>query len=131
MTPQINRRLQSIRARLNEEDAAGYGPDLTNLKPTNLSKSEPGEGGATNETDIPDALDKYLGGIADHLVQNYGMSEDEAFAKIGTVARSLSSEGTLTSFPTQNSDDADIAVWLGKAASVGFAQHVFKAANDA
>lgn len=131
MTPSINNVLSAIRRRLQEEDATAWGPNMTGMAPTNLSGGEPGEGGATNETDIPDALDKYLGGIADQLVSNFGMSEQAAYGKIMATARSLASDGTLPSMPSESSPDQEIAEWMGKAASIGFAQHVFQKASSA
>jgi hypothetical protein len=127
MTPSVNAVMTKIRTRLQEEsDAVAWGPDMTQMAPTNHSKGAPGDGGAENETDIPDALDRYLGGIAQNLIDNYGMSETSAFAKITSTARSLASAGTLPSMPSDSSDDQEIAEWMGKAASIAFAQHVFK-----
>lgn len=128
MTPSINSVLDTMRKRLVAENVA-WGPE-SRTDPTNLSTSKPGEGGAENATDIPDALDKYLAGIAGQLVAHYGKSKDGALSAIMKTARSLASDGTLPSMPSDSADDAEIALWLGKAASIGFAQLVFQDQTD-
>lgn len=132
MTPQINNVLSTMRLKLMEgeqADAVAWGPNK-NVTPTHHSKGKPGDGGATNEPDAPDALDKYLQSIADRLVADCDMTEDQAFAKINATARRLASEGVLPSLPGENSPASDIAEWIGKAATVAFAQHVFQDAAD-
>lgn len=132
MTPQINTVLSGIRRRLMEaekSDAVAWGPNsMTNA--TQHGKGKPGDGGATNEPDAPDALDKYLQSIADRLVADLDMTDDQALGKITATARRLSGEGVLPALPGQNASATDIAEWIGKAATIGFAQHVFQDAQD-
>lgn len=124
MTPSINRVLDEIRHSLNEEDVTAYGPE-SQREPTRHAKGKPGEGGAENETNVIDALDAYLGSLADRL-QNIGKSESEAWSIIRGAASKMASDGTLPSLPSDSSSDDDIALWLGKAGTVGFAQAVFQ-----
>ena len=132
MTPQINNVLSQMRVRLMESekaDAVAWGPNK-NVAQTKHSQGKPGDGGATNEPDAADALDKYLQSIADRLVSDLDMTDDGAYAKITSTARRLSSEGVLPSLPGASASGGEIAEWIGKAATVGFAQHVFQDAQD-
>jgi len=128
MNTAINNVFSAIRTRL-QEDAVAWGPDMSGMASTNHSGGKPGDGGATNETDIPDALDKYIGSIVDSLVAA-GSTESAAYAKVMATARKPASDGTLPAMPSESADDAEIALWLGKAASIAFAQHVFQHGND-
>lgn len=128
MTPSINAVLNRMHKRLVAENVA-WGPE-SRTDATNLSTSKPGEGGAENATDIPDALDKYISGIAGQLVAHYGKTKDGALSAIMKTARGLATDGTLPSLPSDSADDSEIALWLGKAASIGFAQLVFQDQNE-
>ena len=132
MTPQINNVLGQMRTRLMERekaDAVAWGTNK-HMGSTQHSKGKPGDGGATNEPDAADALDKYIQSIADRLVADLDMTEDGALSKITSTARRLSGEGVLPALPGASASASEIGVWIGKAATIGFAQHVFQDAQS-
>lgn len=102
--------LEKIRAYIGEEEDVG------------------GEGGADNEPNIDDAFNLYLDGIADSLIE-MGYSEDEAISFVLDVADEMAAEGVLPPMPAEDALEDEVAVWLGTANTVGFANEVLSAAE--
>jgi hypothetical protein len=86
-----------------------------------------GTGQAKNRSDVGNTLDLYLDMIFDHLVSELGLDEEAAQALIFRVADEKAASGDLPLMPTEKSSDDDIAVWLGKAKTLGFEHEVLKA----
>lgn len=121
MNPQVNALIGSIRTRIesslktlgmfDEEDAAG------------------GDLGAVNPSDVLDAFDAFIGGIADALLAEFDMSDDDAIDFVFEVVDAMVEEDLLSPIP----DEADIqalAAWIGKAESAGLGAHVMQAAEE-
>ena len=115
---QANAVLGKIRAGLAEEEAA-WGPDSEQDDVAHLDGAA-GVGGATNIADIEDALDGYLTGIANALVAEYDISEDDAYDFIFYAAETAEALGLLPAFPDDDAADGEYASWYGKAGSVKF-----------
>lgn len=115
---QANVVLSKIRASLAEEEA-GWGPDSEQADVAHLDGA-PGDGGATNVPDIEDALDGYLSGIADALMEKYKISEDDAYDFVFYAADTAEAMGLLPMFPEEDAEPAEYAAWYAKAGSVKF-----------
>ncbi len=87
-----------------------------------------GTGQAKNTSDVDTALNSYLNAILEHLVSELDMSEDEGQQLIYSVADKLAASGNLPPFPTDESSDDEVAIWIGKAKTLGFSNEVTKAA---
>lgn len=121
MNPQVNELIGSIRLRM-EASLRSFGM---------LDEEEAAAGtlGATNPTDVLDAFDAFIGGIADALLAEFDMSDDEAIDFVFEVADAMAEEGLLSPIP----DEADIqalAAWIGKAESAALGAHVMQAAEE-
>jgi hypothetical protein len=126
MTPQINTVLQTIRLQLEQT-----GPAIPGVSGDSFLKGEPGSGGAENISDVEDAFDMYISDIVDIIMFETDMSDTQATDFVFHMADHLSSQGMLPELPEDESDEQELAAWMGKAKSVGFATQVFKAARDA
>lgn len=123
---QANALLGKIRAGLAEEEA-GWGPD-SEQEGEHLDGA-PGTGGASNVSDIGDALDGYLSGIATALMRKYDVSEDEAYDFIFYAADTAEAMSLLPVFPDEDAADEDFALWYAKAGSVKFDAMVMNLAS--
>ncbi len=117
MTPAINEVLKQIDKKITAE--AAWGPEVPAVdEPGSHYSGGPGDGGADNETDVEDAVDFYFDNIVDRLTQEFGMSDDEAMDLIYSTADEMADEGMIPEMPGEESDDEEVAAWLGKAKSV-------------
>jgi len=129
MTPAITASLNDVRARLHEDtNSVAWGPE--SVPTTRHGKGTPGSGGADNRNDTLDKLDAYLSNIVSHLrATKLAATDDAAFSRIRSTAKRLAAAGSLPAMPGDSASDADAAVWLAKASTVGFASEVFADAN--
>ena len=128
MNARVNGLLENIRKNLDEDPA--FGPEQPGVVAGSHGDSQPGEGGADNIPDTEDALDKYLNGCIESVVDECSVAEDDAIDFVFGVADELAEKGKLPEMPDEDADDEDIALWLGKANTIGFQQVVLKAARD-
>ena len=121
MTPQVNELISSIRARM-EANLTGLGYDLSEAGYTIPT--------ADNDTgeDVLDDFDGFIGAIADSLLAEFDLSEDDAIDYVFDVADEMAAAGTIPPLPSDD-DPQTLAVWMGKAKSAGLAQEVMKAAE--
>jgi hypothetical protein len=85
-------------------------------------------GEADNIQDANDAVDKFVADIAAQLVVSLGMGEDEA---LNFVLDALENpdEKHLSPIPEDEADPEELALWLGKATTLGIAAKILKAAQ--
>lgn len=129
MTPQINTVLETIRRQLAQTEATGPAIPGVSSDDTHLA-GEPGSGGADNISDIEDAFDMYISDIVDIIMFETDMADSQATDFVFYMADHLASQGLLPPLPEDESEEQELADWMGKAKSVGFATQVFKAARD-
>lgn len=133
MVTEMNELLEDIRLRLAEDvkrldeqepgDEA-WGPDSDNDAAIH---GKPGESGAENENNIWDAFDAYISDLIDDLMEKYDVDEDDALEFIFQTADDLTDEGLMTPIPSEDDPQA-VAMWLGRAGTVGFERQVLDAA---
>jgi hypothetical protein len=123
MTPQVTTLVESIRARMETRMR-----DLGFLHEGD-DGAEPGELGAQNPDDVLNAFVAYVGGIADALLAEYEMSDDEAIDFVFGVAADMAAEGLLAPLP-EGDDPDSLSLWMGQASTAGLAVVVMKAAED-
>ena len=120
MRSELTAKLEALRKRLHESDEA-WGPE--SQTDAAYEDGEAGDGGATNVSDAGDALDAYLLGIVDSIISEWDINEDDAIDIVFDVAASLEEDGSLPPMP-EAEDAQGSAEWLGKAATMGFAELV-------
>jgi hypothetical protein len=87
-----------------------------------------GTGQAKNTSDVDVALNTYLNAILTRLMTELGMDGDAGEALIYSTADKLATSRGLPPFPTDESSDEEVAIWVGKAKTMGFDNEVMKAA---
>ena len=121
MTLEVNELITSIRDRM-ESNLAALGYDLQeagSALPTPDNNTEDG---------VIDAFETFIGAMADSLLAEYEMSEDEAIDYVFSIADAMAEAGMIPPLP--DGDDAQtLAVWMGKAETAGLAQEVMKSAE--
>ena len=128
MNPRINQVLGEIR-HLVEQSA--WGPEIPSRSgSSDFQKNAPGVGEATNETDIQDAVDFYLNNVCQALVDEFGIEEEQAYDYVEKAADELSDEGMVPPLPTPDDGDAQAALWLGAAKSIGLEGYCIKMVRD-
>jgi len=123
----INRKLEEIRQRLMDEGEEAWGPH--SAQDTDHAGGEPGEGGATNVSDINDVFTEFMLSIAASLEETFGLDEDDAIEYVFDAADAIAEEGSLPFIPDEE-DLAETAEWLGKAKSMGFGDLVLAMADS-
>lgn len=121
MTPEVNALIGSIRTRMESQ--------LEELGLLREEDSAPGESGAVNGDDILDRFDAMIGQIADALLDEFDMSEDEAIDFVFDVADGMAEDGVIPDLPDDDDVQA-VALWIGKAETAGLAAEVIKAAEE-
>jgi hypothetical protein len=87
-----------------------------------------GVGGADNIQDANDAVDKFIADIVAQLVLSAGMEEDEAFDFVFDFLDSMD-EKHLSTLPDDDADPEELALWLGKATTLGISAKILKTAR--
>lgn len=119
---------EQLRAELAEGEEA-WGPDSD--AQGDSSGGQPGSTGASNNSNIWDAFDLYIGDMVDDLLEEYDLSEEEAIDFVFSVADDLAAEGKIPPIPTEENDAKAVANWLGVTGSMGFERMVLDAAEEA
>jgi hypothetical protein len=91
---------------------------------------EPGEGSASNSSDAEDVLDLYLDAIVERLLEEFEISEDDAYDFVFACADELAEEEDLPEMPDDAASDQDVAVWVGQAKTLGFVGYVLGRARS-
>lgn len=129
MNAEMNHLLEQMRTQLKTEAESdgeeAWGPES---EPEDTDDGEPGEGGAENENNVSDAFDMYISDMVDDLMEKYELDEDGALDFVFSTADDLAAEGKLPEIPSEEDDAKGLAVWLGKAGSLGFERMVLDAA---
>jgi hypothetical protein len=87
-----------------------------------------GDGLSTNTYDVGEDFFNYLHDCAEKLqLMHDDLSADKAFDLLVGVGELLHEKGLLPPFPHDNSNDAEIARWLGAAKSRDFSKYVHRA----
>lgn len=129
MNTQINAMLGDVVRRVEATEAAAWGPEQ-DVEPTDYETGTPGTLGATNVGTAWDSYDAYFGEIIDSLMATYEVSEDDAVDLIYDVLDEMIEEGLIEEMPEDESPEEEVAVWLGKAKSVGLHIAVGEAAKE-
>ncbi len=124
MTPAVNSLFEKIRLQL-ESDMA----ELGILGEEDSSDAEGGDLGAVNPSDALEAFEDFLSGIADGLLAEFDIDEDEAIDFVFDVADDMAEEGLLDPMP-EGDDPKALGLWIGHATSAGFGLEVMKLANE-
>ena len=86
-----------------------------------------GEGLSTNTYDVGEDFFNYLRDCADSLqLAHEELTDDRAFDLLVEVAEMLHRRGFFPPFPEDDSNDAEIAKWLGAAKSRDFKKYVHR-----
>jgi len=92
-------------------------------------QGEAGDLGAVNISPEQDKLDAYLIGIADVLVQEFEIENDDALEYVFQKAEAMAESGDLPPMPGEESGDQEVSEWIGAAQSWGFSSYVLKQAE--
>lgn len=113
------------------DDVTSHGPGVAaDVGGSASVDAEAGEGGAVNPSDASDALDFYLNNMADLLGLEYGKTKSEAMSFVFSAVSQLVRDGMVPEIPGDNAAPQDIAIWLGKAKSVGLGAFVLGKARE-
>lgn len=88
-----------------------------------------GTGQANNVPDVDATLDAYLNAVMDRILSEFEIEEDDAITLIYDTADALAASGQLPVFPDEDASYDDVAIWIGKAKTLGFDNEVIKAAE--
>lgn len=127
MTPKVNQILSEIKQLV---ERAAWGPEIPSNPSSSFQQGEAGIGQADNESNIQDAVDTYINNICQALVDEFGISEENAYDYVEHAANEMESEGMLPALPAPEDSDSDAAMWLGVAKSSGFEGYCLKLARD-
>ena len=124
MNPQVNELIGSIRLRM-EASLRSFGV----LGEEEEATATAGTLGAVNPSDVLDAFDNFIGGIADALLAEFDMSDEEAIDLVFMVAADMAEDELLAPLPDE-SDIQSLAVWIGQAESAALGAQVMQAAEE-
>lgn len=133
MFTDMNPLLESIRFQLTEDvkrlDEQEQGDEAWGPGSDNDASihGEPGESGASNENNIWDAFDAYMSDLVYDLMDKYDCDEEQATEFIFQVADDLAGDDMMLPIPAEDDPQA-IAMWLGRAGTIGFERQVLDAA---
>lgn len=123
MNPQVNELIGSIRLRM-EASLRSFG-----VLGEEEEEATAGTLGAVNPSDVLDAFDNFIGGIADALLAEFDMSDEEAIDLVFMVAADMAEDELLAPLPDE-SDIQSLAVWIGQAESAALGAQVMQAAEE-
>lgn len=133
MTPAVNNLFDKIRLQLEgdleEMGLLGLDDDEEDDDEEDDEEAEGGDLGASNPSDALDAFEAYIGGIADGLMAEYEIDEDDAVDFVLDIADDMADAGMLAELPDVE-DSKALALWIGQAQSVGFGVEVMAAADE-
>lgn len=139
MTPKANAYLEQIKGQLQTAfrelgigEYAAIDEDADEDERQATDDADPASAGeldADNPTDIIDSFEEYIGSIADALLDDYEMDDDEAYDIIFDLADGLAEDGDLMEIP-EDDDEQALAMWLGQAKTIGFANIVLANVED-
>ena len=128
MRSDLTSKLEQLRKKLTEGEEA-FGPDSDgSVNSADAEDDAAGEGGADNVSPIDALVDEYIGSIVDSMLEEYDIEAEEATDFVLAVAEDLAEDGTLPPVPDYD-DEANAAIWLGKAKSVVLHDLVLAAAD--
>ena len=107
---------EQIRERLTE---APWGSVVTPVPP-GVKPALPAMDGTSSSKDLPDeetedALDMYLSGMVDSLLNQYDATEEEAADTVFAAIDHAVEHGKLPEMPADGADDQEVSLWVGKA----------------
>jgi hypothetical protein len=116
MNAQINGVLEQIRVKLAESAWGGPGlpsmpPDASPMPPT---AGAPGSASMTS-TEVEDALDMYLSGMVDSLMNQYDATDEEAADTVFAAIDQAVADGKLPELPDDDASEQEVSLWVGKA----------------
>lgn len=130
MTPRIVNILTNMRRDL-EQDAVelGFdtapvqeeasGPGVPGVIPGSPQDNGPDVSAVSNPGTAQQNLDAWFGDLADTLVQNYGLADEEAFGMIFDSLDALAETESIRSYPGDGASDEEAGNWLGYAKTLG------------
>lgn len=116
MNAQINGVLDQIREKLNESAWGAPGqpsmpPDASPVPPT---AGAPGAR-SISPADVEDALDMYLSGMVDSLLNQYDATDEEAADTVFAAIDQAVQAGVLPELPPDDASEQEVSLWVGKA----------------
>lgn len=130
MNAQINGVLDQIRAKL--EESSWNGGVATSVAPDAAPALPPMN---SSPADIPDeqqddALDMYLSGMVDSLMNQYDATDAEAADTVFAAIDQAVQDGKIPEMPDDNADPHEIPLWVGKATIANLSRYVNEFARN-
>jgi len=127
MTPELNDVLAEVRQELAKTEAESpASPETQEVGDHSHLDGSPGVGSADNIQDANDAVDKYIADVAAQLMVSAGMGEDEALDFVIDYLEDPEDKH-LSPLPEDDADPEELALWLGKATTLGISAKILKA----
>jgi hypothetical protein len=116
MNAQINGVLEQIREKLAE--SAWGSPELPSALPpvSSTPPAVPPLGSSSiAPDDVEDALDMYLSGMVDSLMNQYDATDEEAADTVFAAIDQAVKDGKLPEMPSDTAKEPEVSLWVGKA----------------
>jgi hypothetical protein len=129
MNSQINSVLEQIRTKLSE---SAWGPEIPSAEKGEggFADSKPGDGGATNNNNIEDSFDQYIDGMVANLLAQYESTPEIAAGVVFDCIEQLVDDDQLPPLPEEGKDEDAVAIWIGKATTMGLQRLVDEYARE-
>ena len=116
MNAQINGVLEQIREKLSESawGAPGQPPMPPDVAPVPPMAGTPGARSIA-AADVEDALDMYLSGMVDSLLNQYDATDEEAADTVFAAIDQAVQSGVLPELPPDDAGTQEVSLWVGKA----------------
>ena len=124
MDRQMNAVLEDIKAQILQDRT-----DALDEQEHHRMDSAPGTGMAHNVPEVLDSFERYLADIVDTIEVRADVPEGAAMAVLKGAVNELVDMGEIPPIPAEGDVDG-MALWLGKAKSVGLGGYAMKAAYD-
>lgn len=116
MNSRINVVLEQIQVKLDE---SAWGAPGQPSMPPDVSPVPPVAGAPGSRTvdsdDVEDALDMYLSGMVDSLMNQYDATDDEAADTVFAAIDNAVSMGKIPPLPEEDAKEPEVSLWVGKA----------------
>jgi hypothetical protein len=131
MNAQINGVLEQIREKLLE--SAWGGAVVTPVPPgvtPDLPMANTAKAADIPDSETDDALDMYLSGMVDSLLNQYDATDEEAADIVFAAIDRAVQDGKIPEMPSDNADPQEIPLWVGKATIANLSRYVNEFARE-
>lgn len=115
MNAQINGVLEQVRLKMESQWGApgtpSMPPDASPIPPTSGAP----EARAIPPDDVEDALDMYLSGMVDSLMNQYDATDEEAANVVFAAIDQAVAHGKLPELPADDASPQEVSLWVGQA----------------